>query len=237
VKGRARGCTPDAQQVQNTPPPLSPSCVACRCAASAAHGDAGCEHVTPSRAMSGTPLKGPRPEGGARRKPQLTVVVPATDDPPPFKADSRVHGRRSSCVGGSAGGGVGCARLECGLRWRALGLCLAAHVFALLVLLRGLYVVACSRPPLPVVGLPPADEQARAPPLAVVAPASHPSAKLVPHNPVRGSTPRADAPRCAPHPPASAAAGPRRACSPSSCPSLRRQRATRRAWRRSRATG
>jgi hypothetical protein len=128
--------------------------------------------------MSGTPLKGPRPDGGARRKPQLTVVVPATEDPPPFKADSRVHGRRSSCIGGGGGGGGGGGvRLDCGLRWRALGLCFAAHVIALLVLLRGLYVVACSRPPLPVVGLPPADEQARAPRRAVLAPASHPSAK------------------------------------------------------------
>ncbi len=101
--------------------------------------------------MSGTPQK----LGQARRKPQLSVVLPsqAPDGAPDWKPDARLHPRRSSL---SVAGSEPRWRVRVRLALRLLGALLLVGLF----FLRWLYITARDRPPLPTVGLPAADEQA-----------------------------------------------------------------------------
>ncbi len=86
------------------------------------------------------------------------LAAPWTRQSPDNAKELRTHPRRSS-VTLPLGGGRECAVPLPSVR--TLRNAALAALALLLILLHALYVTARDRPPLPVVGLPPADEQAR----------------------------------------------------------------------------
>jgi hypothetical protein len=114
-----------------------------------------CIAVRVRRAMSGTPSKA---QGGRRKLqlPPLLVPGDALDLAPDRNEEPRLHARRSSVVSVALGGQSHVAR-----RGRQLCTLCGALLLALLLVLRVLFVMARSRPPLPTFGLPLADAQAR----------------------------------------------------------------------------